>query len=250
MATVAEIQELYDLGKIPEAMAAVWAEVYEERKQDDPELGKLMVIRAWCHWRRQEWNDARKWLNGANEAGGADLRVKRLCAYFAAYLDKNDGVLRAIATELPDDISVQNALLIRAREADIGIAQGDVLLLLNRFTGESVEVANLYHNGARFFLAQKQDREDAITAVDLIDIALAKYGDGGNWHHRAAANFWRSQALERLDRTSEALQAIQESMRLWRKAVELDPTNQGFQQNLRNAQEREVALTSIQQNWQ
>ena len=59
---VAEIQALYDEGKLPEAMSAVWAEVYEERKPDDPEIPELCVIRAWCHYRQREWNDVREWL--------------------------------------------------------------------------------------------------------------------------------------------------------------------------------------------
>ena len=83
--TVAEIQELYDLGKTQEAMAAVWAEVYEERQPNDPEIGKLKVIRARCHWSREEWSDALEWLEGAEKAGGAELEVQHLRAHFATY---------------------------------------------------------------------------------------------------------------------------------------------------------------------
>lgn len=96
MVTVAEIQELYDLGKIPEAMSAVWAEVFEERRPDDPEIGRLKVIRAWCHWRRQEWDDARQWLQEAEETGGAERQTKVLRSYFAAYRDKDDATLQGI----------------------------------------------------------------------------------------------------------------------------------------------------------
>lgn len=80
VATVAEIQKLYDLGKIPEALAAIWVETHERRTPDDPEIGQLRVIRAWCHWCQQEWGDALMWLEAAEEAGGAELQAKRLRA--------------------------------------------------------------------------------------------------------------------------------------------------------------------------
>jgi len=58
--TLVAVQDLYNQGKFRQAMDAVWGEVNEERGKDDPEIGKLKMIRAWCHWRLQEWDDA-KW---------------------------------------------------------------------------------------------------------------------------------------------------------------------------------------------
>lgn len=244
MATVQEIQELYDLGKIAEAMAAVWAETHGERRSSDPEIGQLRVIRAWCHWRRQEWGDALMWLEAAEEAGGAELKAKRLRAYFAAYRDKDDEILRAIAQELNDDVGVQNALIIRARDPDSSaVSLDEVRWILERFSGSiEVDVANLYHNAARLFLAKGSIENHFFSALVLIDGAIARYGLNMHWHHRAAAAFWRSHILARLNEKEEARDAIIASVLLWEAAVQLDPANQGFRTNLENAQKREVEL--------
>lgn len=245
MATVAEIQELYDKGDIQGAMSAVWAEVYEERPSYDPERGGLMVIRAWCHWRRQEWEDARQWLSIAEEAGGAEQRTKALRAYFAAYRDKDDAMLQFIAQELPDDVDVQNALVIRARDADSTLSHAQVGAALEHFSmQESTSVANLNHNAARFFLAKNRDVGDLNVAVTMIDRALRLYGQDRNWHHRAAATHWQSVAFERLGKKVEDAGARTQARQLWEKAVELDPNNKGFQQNLENARKREAAFVS------
>lgn len=235
--TLAEIQQLYAQGNIPQAMEAVWAEVHEERSKDDPELGQLKVIRAWCHWRRQEWNDARQWLQEAEEAGGAEQRTKALRAYFAAYRDKDDVALEAIAKELVDDVDVQNALVIRARDADSNAVALDQLeIVLAPFSqSHEISVANLYHNAARFMLAKGSTEEDFAAAFSLINDALERYGSTMHWHHRAAANYWKSVILERLGRGELAKKAKVASAKLWEKAVELDPSNEGFRKNLENA---------------
>ena len=242
MATVEEIQKLYDLGKIPEAMAAVLAEVNEERPSSDPEIGKLMVIRAWCHWRRQEWDDALESLEAAEKAGGAEPKTKRLRAYFAAYRDKNDEALRAIAQELPNDVGVLNALVIRARDEDSTLTHAEIGKIVLSISGEGVEAANLNHNGARFFLAKSRDEVDLNSAIGMLDRAIRLYGIDGNWHHRAAATHWKSVAFERLGDRAKDAEARTQARQLWEKAVGLDSTNQGFRMNLKNAQAREAEL--------
>lgn len=239
MATVDEIQALYDAGRIQQAMNAVRAEVFEERRPDDAEIGKLNLIRAWCHWRRQEWDDARQWLQDAEQAGGAELQCKRLRAYFAAYRDKEDAVLRSLAQELRDDLGVQNALVIRARDTDSSFTHLDLEKIIDQFPRDSSEAAaNLRHNIARFFLAKPRDQGDLHIALGMVELAIRLYGPDVHWHHRAAANFWRSHILERLHKKEEALEAAYESVQLWERAVELDPQNKGFQQNLENARKR------------
>ena len=242
MATVAEIQELYDKGKIQEAMNAVWAEVYEERPSNDPERGALMIIRAWCHWRRQEWSDALEWLEMAEKAGGAELKAKRLRAYFAAYRDKDDKVLLSIVAELPDDIDAQNALVIRARDGDSALTHAEIGRIVLSFSGDGVAAANLNHNGARFFLAKARGNADLFSAIGMLERAIQLYGTEGQWHHRAAAHHYKSQAHERLGEKAEALAMEQESARLWDKAIELDPQNKGFRDNRESAVKRIAEL--------
>ena len=233
--TLVAVQDLYNQGKFRQAMDAVWGEVNEERGKDDPEIGKLKMIRAWCHWRLQEWDDAREWLQGAEEAGGAELEAKRLRAYFAAYRDKNDAVLGTIAKELPDDVSVQNALVIRARDKDSILDHASVLLIVICSISQTVEVANLFHNGARFFLAKAQNQGDLEIALALIGIAIIRYGSDDNWHHRAAAFFWKSHIYERLGYHQGALHAAEQSLFLWNEAVDRDPQNKGFQKGREGA---------------
>lgn len=236
MATYEEIQRLYDEGKIPEAMAAVWAEVQEERGKDDPDIGRLMMIRAWCHWRRQEWDDARQWLQKAEKAGGAELETNRLQAYFAAYRDKDDFLLRSIAQEFPDDVDVQNALVIRAQDADSTLSRAQVGAALEYFSEqEGTSVANLNHNAARFFLAKSRDPGDLSMAAGMINRALQLYGKDVNWHHRAAALFWKSKIIEKLGDREEALYAAERSLFLWNEALDRDPANEGFRKNRDNA---------------
>ncbi|MDP2735945.1 MAG: hypothetical protein Q8P12_07120 [bacterium] len=240
MASVEEIQALYDQGKLPEAMSAVWREVVEERQPDDPDIPELCAIRAWCHYRRREWDNVREWIAKA----GDTLRAKRLRAYMAAYVDKDDATLQQIAQELSDDVGVQNALVIRARDAESSAVSVDELnpVLIPFVRSKEVDAANLFHNAARLMLAKGSSDLHLHEALVLIDGALERYGTQMHWHHRAAATFWRSHMLERLGRTEEARGTIAASVGLWEKALELDPSNQGFQTNLENARKRATEL--------
>jgi len=151
--------------------------------------------------------------------------------YLATYAPgyKNDGELTALCEELGDTVNACNAVVIRAREPDSTLAMEDVLSRVRRHQGSDVSTANLWHNGARFFLA----RGEKIGILDyfsqallLINGALERYGDGdNNVHHRAAANHWKSQILEKLGRRGDAIEAARESERLWGRQRELDPNN-------------------------
>jgi len=223
---VSEIQQLYDEGRLQEAMTAVWAEIHENRKSNDPEIPELCTILAWCHYRQREWGSVREWLKKA----GDTLRAKRLRAYLAAYVDKDDHTLNAIAQELGDDVGVQNALVIRARDPDSdAVALDELEVILAPFAqSEEVDAANLFHNAARLMLAKGSTAEHFAAALSLIGDALERYGSVMHWHHRAAATFWRSHILERLGSLELAQKAIAISIVLWEKTLELDPNNQGF----------------------
>ena len=173
---VSKIQDLYDEGKFPEAMSAVMAEI-EERESDDPKLSELYAICAWCHYRRKEWDGIREWL----EKAGDTLRAKRLRAYIAAYEDKDDSTLSAIANELGDDVGVQNALVIRARDPGSGlVAIDDLSGILMRFVGkDEVDVANLFHNAARLFFTKGNTPDHFKAALflkwDLIRLRIPQF---------------------------------------------------------------------------
>ncbi|OHA64840.1 MAG: hypothetical protein A3D64_00675 [Candidatus Wildermuthbacteria bacterium RIFCSPHIGHO2_02_FULL_49_9] len=242
MATVAEIQELYDQGKIPEAMAAVRGEVCKKRQSDNPEIPELCAIRAWCHYRRREWDNVRKWLGKA----GNTLWAERLRAYMASYVDKDDEVLARIAQELGDDVSVQNALVIRARDPDSEVViLNELEGILARFGNQTeVDVANLFHNAARLLLVKGSTKEHWWTALGMMEDALVRYGSKSHWHHRAAAWYWESHIFERLRDKENALRAVSKSLFLWDRALELDPGNQGFRTNQQNALKRQAELVN------
>lgn len=224
---------MYDAGKIPEAMDAVRVEI-GMRPGNDPELPELWVLAGWCDYRRKDYDSVRICLGHAGETRCA----LELAAYLAAYVDKNDDELRRIAKILGENVNVQNALIIRARDAGSTLAHDDVLAGLSHFASfRGVEAANLLHNGARFFLAKardEKDQRDLWTAFAFTVLALSKYGSSGNWHHRAAVSFWQSNILDRLGYKKNAMDAAKLSLSFWDKAIELDPYNVGYQLNRQN----------------
>ena len=235
--TVVEIRELYDQGRIPEAMDAARDEI-KARLVNDPEIPELWVILAWCHYRHKEYDVVRSCLG---EAGDTE-RAYELWATLAAYVDKDDVRLREIAQRFPGNINVQNALVIRARDADSTIDHVTVLNALTRFTAPTIEGANLYHNAARFLLAKARNQTDISTAFTIVCLAIEKYGVSANWHHRAAAFFWKSKIAEALKDREEALHAAEQSLHFWDEALARDPQNKGFQGNRDNAIKRIAEL--------
>ncbi len=162
-----------------------------------------------------------------------------LYAYAPGYV--NDEGLRQIAEELgSSNVNVANAFVIRARAEDCSLLTGDeVANLAANFAAEtSVHGANLMHNAGRFCLAKPQAQDSLKRAVQYLDDAIGRYGPDANFHHRAAANFWKSQAWEKMGSLAEATKAMQESVRLWDEQCKLDPTNKAFSQSSENAKKR------------
>lgn len=239
MATVAEIQQLYNLGRFQEAMDAARKEI-TACPRDDPEIPELWVILSWCHYRYKEYGVVRSCLG---EAGDTE-RAHELWATLAAYVDKDDDRLREIAQRFPKSIAIQNALVIRARDADSVLTHAEVGSIILSFSGDGVAVANINHNGGRFFIAKSRWNTDLLIAVGMLERALRLYGMEYHWHHRAAATHWLSVAHERLGETEEDARARTRARELWERAVESDPQNTGFLQNLENARKREAELVS------
>lgn len=239
MASEANIQKLYDQGMIDEAMNLAETEI-EQCVPEDPELPILWVRLAWCHWRRQEYDRVRFCLAQAGEIEAS----LELAGYLAAYVDKDDVRLDEIAVRLPENVNVQNARIIRARDANSNVVALDELESVLAPFAESQEVsaANLYHNAARLMLTKGNTKEHFAAAYSLINEALDRYGQDMHWHHRAAAKFWSSHISERLERMKAAREAMAASVELWEKAIELDPNNQGFITNLENARKRAAEL--------
>lgn len=222
----AEIRSsLYDGSKFLEALEAVEREL--QGGAEGRERSELLALGAWCFYRLKKYAQA---FDFATEAGNV-VWARECLMYLSAYAPgyKNDADLLMFCYELGDTVNACNALVIRARDPDSTLAESEVLERVHRHQGTDVAVANLWHNGARLFLARGESSGTSDffqQALSLIDGALQRYGDGdNNVHHRAAANHWKSQILDKLDRRGDAIEAAKESERLWCRQRELDPQN-------------------------
>lgn len=216
-------QELYDGSRFAEAQAAA-QEVLQQPGLFEDEAGELKALVAWCYYRQKKYEEAASWATDAGQVLWARECLMYLRAYAPGY--KDDKRLKELAAELGDTVNVNNAVVIRARDADSQIGSEEVVQRVRSHTASDVSTANLWHNGARYLLSRGQDASAFETALEFIDGALARYGTGDqNIHHRAAANHWKSNILLKLDRRQEAITAAQEAVRLWTRQCELDPKN-------------------------
>lgn len=230
--TVPEIKKLYEAGQIDAALKAIQEALGAE--PPDEEKRQLYARRAWCHYRQKKYDEA---LEAISQAGD-DTSALRCRAYIRAYsaAHRDDAELEEIVSQLGHDVDAANALTIRARDRDCGISHAYVWKIAEVFienanaASHDVQVANLLHNVGRFFLDKARNRRDLKMAVGTFTAALAHYGEVSNWHHRAAACFWMSQALERLTARPEALRYATLSAQLWLNQLELDPKNPAFQE--------------------
>jgi len=78
----------------------------------------------------------------------------------------------------------------------------------------------------------------------FLEAALVRYGIDRNWHHRGAANFWKSRVLERLYDKRAALEAARESLFCWTQQVILDLGTERHRKQWENAMERIKQLLS------
>ncbi|MDA1337209.1 MAG: hypothetical protein O3C23_00360 [bacterium] len=238
MATAVQLRnDYYDNGEFDRCLEAVGQEL-AVCAQGDPEIGELHALGGWCHYRKGEYETAREWF----VAAGPVTFAREGLLYLAAYRDKDDMLIQELANELGDLVNVQNALVIRARDADSTIPHSEVVLAVSRFTESMVEVANLCHNAGRFFLAKPQDSSDLVLALGFLDMAKVRYGIDRNWHHRGALHFWRSCVFEQLLDKQGALEAARDSYFCWAEQCILDPETPRHREQLENAYQRILKL--------
>ena len=213
-------QTYYDGGEIDKCLQEI-QEAYKSsyRTLDELEVNELRALEGWCYYRKGKYENARECFQ---QAGSVSFAKEGL-AYLAVYVDKDDEAFKKLASELGDRVNVQNALTIRARDPDSTITHKEVMKGVLRFQENTVEVANLYHNAGRFFFHKARNRQDLVTALGLLDASLVRYGVDRNWHHRGAANFWRSKVLEAMLDKRGALEAARDSLYCWTQQMIIDP---------------------------
>ena len=235
MPTFNDLRIAYDRGQTEDVLSTLNATVIDLATDEGKSLSTL---KGWCHYRRKEYDKAHDSAIAAGNFPWARELMAYLYAYAPGYV--NDEGLKQIAEELgSSNVSVANAFVIRARAEDCSLLTAeDVTALTDNFKAEkSIHVANLMHNAGRYFLA-KRERAYHLRAAQYLEFALDRYGTDANFHHRAAANFWKSQAWEKIGDMEKTIEAMEESVRLWDEQRKLDPTNKAFAQSGDNAKKR------------
>ena len=197
------------------------------------ERRNLLALIAWCHYQRAEWNLAFSFATQGDPNEWAKKCEAHLRAYRAKFTD--DVRLAALVAELPDDASVANALVTRARYTDCDVDAQAVLSHVHKWreTGNDINVAHLHNNAARYLHAKGWDGEASpavdFQAIALLQEAIARYSVLTNWDHRAGAHYWMAILLDRQQLKASSLSARRESVRLWEQAILHDPTNIKFE---------------------
>lgn len=242
--TTEQIWELYSQGKIEAAGVAATNEL--SQTADLATKQSLHAILAWCAYRRQRYEEALEWIAKAGENQRAiDCHVYVL-AYAKGYA--NDKMLFELVEKLAGNINASNALVIRARMPESTVEHEQVWKMAQSFaegadvSKRDVPLANLLHNCSRFFLDKARDRRDLKFSLGLIEVALAHYGEVSNWHHRAAANFWKSHILEKLSAIPDAFVAAATSLRMWECQCALEKKTAPFLDKLESVRGRVVEL--------
>lgn len=237
-----QAQKLYDEGKMAEALVALAALLVLQ--PDSSQNGEIRALMGWCHYHCKEYKDAHDLARVAGSVTKAKELLATMYAAVPGYVD--DTSLLRLVDELPGNVAVTNALLIRARAKDSSVfTHAEVLQGVLQHRGDEVRVAHICNNAARFFQEKARDDADLITALGLFDCALLKYGFTANYHHRAALHYWKSLVIERLFGKAAAVFTAMRSCELWQQQLALDPTNVSFQQKLAAAEKRRAALVSM-----
>lgn len=233
---IEKLQRLYQKGKCSEAL--------EEIASKYPSLDTMPVeikeIKAWCHFRKEEYTQASE---AALSAGSTN--ADELLAQLAAYVSKDDAMIMNIHRKLPDNPGVCNALAIRARDKDSTIPMELIVKTALKLVSDNrIAAVNLINNTARLLIAKGNGSSDAVMAIGFWQIALLKYGDV-NYHHRAAVYFHLSKAYENLKAMDLAIKSAEESLTLWQKQAAFDPSNPKFLRDCEGAKKRLEELKAL-----
>lgn len=241
MPSFSELRAMYDRGETQNVLDTLDAMNLDAHATNE-ESQNLATLRGWCHYRRKEFQQAYNCAVALGTFPWARELMAYLCAYVPHYV--NDQALLLISQELgSSNINVANAFIIRARASDCSLLkQEDVHRLVVQFTNEkTVHGANLLHNAGRYSL-EKGTSQDA---CEYLESAIIRYETlGGNFHHRAAANFWKSQAYEKMGNREKTIECMEASVNLWEEQCKLDPSNKSFAQKSGEAKKRLTELTA------
>ncbi len=238
MTMVEKIKKLYDEGKTEEVLKET-----EELIGPEPEIYGL---RAWAYYRRKEFEKARE---EAQKAGNNETALRCLAA-IAAYVDKDNAMVRHYTDQLPETPARDNNFIIYAREPSDTTPKEEIfaraLKWMSSIPQDKTNTANLLNNTARWFLAKAENKEDLVTSLGFMQAAIGLYGSKStNLHHKASAWYWVSVIQEKLMDKSAAIAAAEMSVKFWKRQLKADPANPNYQKSLDGAKVRLKELRKI-----
>ena len=232
-ATIADLNEVYANGQTREVLALT-----------EGPTNELHLLRGWCHYRNKDFDQAYAELSKVTEETQGWIGLQ---AYLLSYSPehRNEQALQELLPRIAaENINGFNAVVIAAFQKDSALDKREILANTQRFADEydpisaTVPATNLMHNMAK--LALKVD--ELVLAENLINQAIEGYGTETNWHHRGAANFWKSMILEKAGRMDDAWSAGKDSLAAWQGQFDAEPDNPQWQERLDGAKAREQDL--------
>lgn len=231
--------------------------IFREELQQSAELQACVGM---AYYRRKDFGYALMHFYQSLLLDPANERAIYGMAYIAAYVEKDPEKTREWMEKLPESAARDNAHMIILRSKEYIDTNGldntamGVVTLLQKYIltpcEDSLNVANVFHNGGRFFLVESDAEEKAqdgdtamakkhcASAIASLALSLGLYGTGDmNLHHRAAANYWTSVAMEKLFGPAAAVPSAEEAVKLWHRQVERDIKNTHFWKSYENTVE-------------
>ncbi len=234
---------LYERGQYVDALADI--DKLVKRDMPPEHRQELFALKAWCHYRRNEWVQSLQSCDLADNHQRALECELYIRSYVADYGD--EARISSLQNAIGATINTANAFLIRARSTD-PVPYEQVEAILSRFANApantpTVHYANLLHNAGRVFLDKSRSNADFDQAESLIRTAIANYGEGPeNLHHKGAAYFWLSMTYEKRNDFAGAFAEAVNSENCWRLQVEGNAQSDAHRTKYENAQKRTIEM--------
>ncbi|MFY9457935.1 MAG: hypothetical protein WAP23_03355 [Candidatus Spechtbacterales bacterium] len=220
------------------------------------------ALRGMAYYRRKDFGHAGFWFTVALDSDPANERAIYGMAYIAAAVDKDPEKLQEWMAKLPESAARDNARMIMMRDPKYleTKGMGETFLeadkILKKWVHKNPEdpsnAANIANNLGRLYIVvgdkltseQEEDgdyeliSESYMLALSSLSAAIGLYGTGSmNLHHRAAANYWMSVAMEKLFGPAAAIPFACGSLRLWYEQIQLDLDNPHYQKSYAGSRE-------------
>jgi len=229
------IENLYEKGQFCEALKGIrdaWPLIEKAPR-------KMKIIKAWCYYRAKKYEQA---MDIATKLGNDVVEAVELKATIYAYAYKNYEKLEELHHRFPGNIAICNAVAISGRDKDCPFSLEYIKSIAKGINDDgTIIVGHVWNNIGRALNAKGTNGNDLTDAILFSHKAMERYGKD-NHHHRAALSFWISKYFERTGNMHLAISAAKKSLKLWIKAMSLDPENSSFRKSFEGAEKRLAEL--------